>query len=141
MEGMGHSEKHGLLRIVEIPAQRRPTIQQLVVVAGLIYAIAWLLLNILSPTVADIMALWKYLSWGAALASGVSSLNVVDLSTAQWTVSNPKLNISVPGSLPSQAHLDLYNAQVIGDPYYGLNDFNLRWFVIFPVIYNLSWHC
>ena len=35
--------------------------------------------------------------------------------------------MSVPGSLPSQAHLDLYNANVIGDPYYGLNNFNLRW--------------
>ena len=33
----------------------------------------------------------------------------------------------MPGSLPSQAHLDLYNARVIGDPYYGLNNFNLRW--------------
>ena len=26
-----------------------------------------------------------------------------------------------------QVHLDLYAAQVIGDPYFGLNDFNLRW--------------
>jgi beta-mannosidase len=33
----------------------------------------------------------------------------------------------VPGSLPSSAHLDLLNAYVIGDPYYGLNNFNLRW--------------
>ena len=52
---------------------------------------------------------------------------VVDLSTSSWTLQNLDLNISVPGSLPSHAHLDLYAAQVIGDPYYGLNDFNLRW--------------
>lgn len=52
---------------------------------------------------------------------------VLDLSQSSWTLSNPGLNISVPGSLPSHAHLDLYAAQVIGDPYYGLNDFNLRW--------------
>jgi beta-mannosidase len=26
-------------------------------------------------------------------------------------------------------HLDLWDANVIGDPYYGLNDFNLRWIV------------
>ncbi|RMZ02582.1 hypothetical protein D0860_07149 [Hortaea werneckii] len=37
------------------------------------------------------------------------------------------LNVSVPAHLPSQAHLDLYANRVIGDPYYGLNDFNLRW--------------
>lgn len=60
-------------------------------------------------------------------ASLASSQNVVSLSGNDWTVSNPALNVSVPGSLPSQAHLDLYANQVIGDPYYGLNDFNLRW--------------
>jgi beta-mannosidase len=26
-------------------------------------------------------------------------------------------------------HLDLWDAKVIGDPYYGLNDFNLRWII------------
>lgn len=52
---------------------------------------------------------------------------VIGLSGSDWTLSNPDLNISVPAMLPSQAHLDLYNAQVIGNPYYGLNDFNLRW--------------
>ncbi|KAI9665657.1 MAG: hypothetical protein M1821_003591 [Bathelium mastoideum] len=61
-----------------------------------------------------------------SLITGATS-QVLDLSTADWTVSNPDLNVSVPGSLPSQAHLDLYNARVIGDPYYGLNNFNLRW--------------
>ncbi|KAI1609968.1 putative beta-mannosidase [Exophiala viscosa] len=52
---------------------------------------------------------------------------VVSMSDLSWTVTNPNDTISVPGNVPSQAHLDLYNAQVIGDPYYGLNDFNLRW--------------
>lgn len=52
---------------------------------------------------------------------------VVDLSGDAWTLTNPGLNISVPAKLPSQAHLDLYASQVIGDPYFGLNDFNLRW--------------
>ena len=52
---------------------------------------------------------------------------ILDLSAIDWTVSNSNLSISVPGQLPSQAHLDLYAAHVIGDPYYGLNDFNLRW--------------
>lgn len=63
----------------------------------------------------------------AVLLAAALAQNVVDLSQSSWTLQNPDLNISVPGSLPSQAHLDLYAAQVIGDPYYGLNDFNLRW--------------
>ncbi|KAI0014523.1 glycoside hydrolase family 2 protein [Xylariomycetidae sp. FL0641] len=57
----------------------------------------------------------------------VSSHNVVSLAGNDWTVHNDGLNVSVPGHLPSQAHLDLYAANVIGDPLYGLNDFNLRW--------------
>lgn len=60
-------------------------------------------------------------------AVSVFSQKVIDLSGNDWTLENLPLNISVPGSVPSQAHLDLYAAQVIGDPYYGLNDFNLRW--------------
>jgi len=52
---------------------------------------------------------------------------IVSLVGNDWTLTNPSLNITVPASLPSQAHLDLYNNQVIGDPYYGLNNFNLRW--------------
>jgi hypothetical protein len=60
-------------------------------------------------------------------ASAVQAAYVIDLSNVNWTVSCSALNISVPGSMPSQVHLDLYDAGVIGDPYYGLNDFNLRW--------------
>ncbi|KAI7278091.1 glycoside hydrolase family 2 protein [Hortaea werneckii] len=55
------------------------------------------------------------------------SQKIISLVGNDWTVSNPELNVSVPAHLPSQAHLDLYANQVIGDPYYGLNDFNLRW--------------
>lgn len=53
--------------------------------------------------------------------------NIVDLCGDHWTLQNLPLNISVPASLPSQAHLDLYANQVIGNPLYGLNDFSLRW--------------
>jgi beta-mannosidase len=55
--------------------------------------------------------------------------NVISLVGDNWTLSNAALNISVPAHLPSQAHLDLYAAGVIGDPYFDLNDFNLRWVV------------
>lgn len=60
-------------------------------------------------------------------AFALTSPNVLDLSAAKWTLSNAVYNISVPGSVPSQAHLDLYAADVIPDPYFGLGDFNLRW--------------
>ena len=56
-----------------------------------------------------------------------STKEILDLSTHPWTLSNDALNISVPARLPSQAHLDLFAAGVIGDPYHDLNDFNLRW--------------
>nr|POE46822.1 beta-mannosidase a [Quercus suber] len=55
------------------------------------------------------------------------SQTVISLVGDQWTLSNDALGISVPASLPSHVHLDLLANQVIGDPYYGLNDFNLRW--------------
>lgn len=64
----------------------------------------------------------------AVLAASIAgALNVVDLSDSNWTLGNDGLNISVPGSVPSHVHLDLLASQVIEDPYYGLNDFNLRW--------------
>ena len=58
-----------------------------------------------------------------------SAKHVTNLSETAWKLSNDLLNISVPASLPSQAHLDLFAAGVIGDPYRDLNDFNLRWVV------------
>jgi beta-mannosidase len=58
-----------------------------------------------------------------------SAKHVTNLSETTWTLANNALNISVPASLPSQAHLDLFAAGVIGDPYHDLNDFNLRWVV------------
>ncbi|KAK4547881.1 hypothetical protein LTR36_010600 [Oleoguttula mirabilis] len=66
-------------------------------------------------------------SAAAYLLPLISAQKVISLAGDAWTLSNPSLNISVPAHLPSQAHLDLYANQVIGNPYYGLNDFNLRW--------------
>ena len=53
--------------------------------------------------------------------------SVLPMGQLDWTLSSNNFGISVPGNVPSQVHLDLNAAQVIGDPYYGLNDFNLRW--------------
>lgn len=50
-------------------------------------------------------------------ATSVVSQKVIELSESHWTLENLPLNITVPGAVPSQAHLDLYAAQVIGDPY------------------------
>jgi beta-mannosidase len=41
--------------------------------------------------------------------------HVIDLSGDGWTVRNAQGNITVPGHLPSQVHLDLYAAKVIGE--------------------------
>ena len=65
----------------------------------------------------------------AAILPLLCAEKVISLVGDDWTLSNDALNISVPAHLPSQAHLDLYAADVIGDPYFDLNDFNLRWVV------------
>jgi len=71
--------------------------------------------------------LLKDLSLLCLLFSSSSAKTLLNLSDHPWTLSNDALNISVPAHLPSQAHLDLFAAGVIGDPYHDLNDFNLRW--------------
>lgn len=53
---------------------------------------------------------------GVIALSAMSTQTVIDLSGNDWTLQNLPLNISVPASLPSQVHLDLYAAQIIGDP-------------------------
>ena len=71
------------------------------------------------------MLMYAFFSHLSAITLGREAL---DLSGDGWTLTSlDPLNVSVPAHLPSQAHLDLYAAQVIGDPYHGLNDFNLRW--------------
>lgn len=59
---------------------------------------------------------WMKLAVAAlpAIVQPVLGQHVVDLTGDGWTVSSKALNISVPGRLPSQAHLDLYAADVIG---------------------------
>lgn len=41
---------------------------------------------------------------------------VIDLSGNDWTLESVPANITVPGSVPSQVHLDLLAAKVIEDP-------------------------
>lgn len=66
----------------------------------------------------------------ALLLVAATSQKSLDLSTSKWKLSSPTYpNITVPGSVPSQVHLDLYREGVIPDPYFGLGDFDLRWIV------------
>jgi beta-mannosidase len=51
----------------------------------------------------------------------LSTAHVFNLSSLQWTLKNQNGSIVVPGSLPSQAHLDLFRAGVINDPLLGIN--------------------
>ncbi|KAL4952814.1 glycoside hydrolase superfamily [Aspergillus filifer] len=76
----------------------------------------------------------------ALLASsipGSSGQQVYNLSTIEWTLSSSALNTTVPATLPTQAHLDLFRAGVIACinatqrstvcSYYGLNETELVW--------------
>ena len=54
---------------------------------------------------------------GLFLTQTVIAQKVINLSGSNWTLANPPYNnISVPGAVPSQAHLDLFAAGVISDP-------------------------
>ncbi|KAI2463727.1 glycoside hydrolase family 2 protein [Annulohypoxylon bovei var. microspora] len=66
----------------------------------------------------------------ALVSLTVGAVNIVDLSDVEWTLKNDGNNISVPGKVPSHVHLDLHASNVIDDPYYGLNDFNMRWIAL-----------
>jgi beta-mannosidase len=84
-----------------------------------------------SSLVTAAMKLSQSLSSAMLLGTATSqsySPNVLDLSTVNWTLSSPQnSSINVPGNVPSQAHLDLFAAGLIPDPYFGLGDFELRW--------------
>ena len=62
------------------------------------------------------MAIFKVIL-GLSMIPMIIAQNVIDLSKSEWKLTNPPYNnISVPGAVPSQAHLDLYAAGVISDP-------------------------
>ncbi|KDQ55681.1 glycoside hydrolase family 2 protein [Jaapia argillacea MUCL 33604] len=60
-----------------------------------------------------------------ALALGAT----FDLGTLQWTLKNQNGSIAVPGSVPSQVHLDLVKAGIITEPLLEINDYTQRWIV------------
>ncbi|KAH0828104.1 glycoside hydrolase family 2 protein [Lanmaoa asiatica] len=54
---------------------------------------------------------------------------IFSLSDLSWTLRNQNGSIAVPGSLPSQTHIDLFKAGVIDDPLSGVNEYTERWVV------------
>ena len=46
---------------------------------------------------------------------------VFDLSDLKWNLKNENGSISIPASIPSQAHLDLLKAGIITEPLLGIN--------------------
>jgi beta-mannosidase len=61
-----------------------------------------------------------------AVAAVTSSKTIIDLGDERWILQNPSLNISVPGSVPSHAHLDLLKNKIIDEPTYGTQLMCLR---------------
>lgn len=47
--------------------------------------------------------------------------DVFSLSDLSWSLSNENGSIVVPGSLPSEVHLDLKSADIITEPLIGIN--------------------
>ncbi len=65
----------------------------------------------------------------AAFFATTTAAEFLDLSDSNWTLTSPgnESFVAIEGKVPSQAHLDLFAAGAIPDPYFGLNDFDLRW--------------
>ncbi|KAG6455463.1 beta-mannosidase [Manduca sexta] len=53
--------------------------------------------------------------------------SVLDLTNAEWTVSNKNESIKISGSVPGGVYTDLHKASVIGDILSGFNDVLTRW--------------
>jgi hypothetical protein len=71
-----------------------------------------------SRTRMDFVSRWLLVTAALLLlAQDATCLAMLDLSDQAWTLESTELGISVPGNVPSQVHLDLLAAKVIGDPY------------------------
>lgn len=72
------------------------------------------------------------------LASSLAAAQVFDLSELQWTLKNQNGSIVVPGSLPSQAHLDLFEAGIINDPLLGINGVLCNLPIHYSIVHSLQ---
>ncbi|KAI0047744.1 glycoside hydrolase family 2 protein [Auriscalpium vulgare] len=69
------------------------------------------------------------LVWLASFLPSVVRAGVFTLSELDWTLTNQNGSIKIPGSVPSQVHLDLLKAGIITEPLLGINDFTQRWVI------------
>ena len=75
---------------------------------------ALLVMKFWQATLLAISAAWSHVS----AADNNFGENVVDLTAQKWTLTSPNHpDIKVPATIPSQAHVDLYKAGLITDPY------------------------
>jgi beta-mannosidase len=136
----GRAECFGLL-----PGVRRrqcPQHRKIITALALSVLISLLLLFDLFSTPATLFVMGWLQNWitksEVFLAASGAFPSIQDLSTLKWTLSNQNGSISVPATIPSHAHLDLFKAGVIPDPYHGLNDFDLRWVAISNWTYSTT---
>ncbi|KAG6009432.1 hypothetical protein E4U21_002347 [Claviceps maximensis] len=61
----------------------------------------------------------------------VHASRFIDLSEQKWRLQSLPMNISVPGRVPSHVHLDLLEAQVIGDPHHSGENNSVETFLLF----------
>lgn len=82
--------------------------------------------NLRSPTIsclthAETMRRPFSVLLAAAFLPSLVCADVFSLSDLSWSLSNENGSIVVPGSLPSQVHLDLMSADIITEPLLGIN--------------------
>lgn len=68
------------------------------------------------------MHMFSFLRGIAAFSLPSLALGAVfDLGELQWTLKNVNGTIVIPGTVPSQAHIDLHKAGIITEPLLGIN--------------------
>lgn len=85
-------------------------------------------------------AMWSSLPVLAIAAlSSIVSAEVLSLSRLHWSLHNQNGSIVVPGSVPSQVHLDLVKAGIITEPLLGINGMcTSRFELLFLFLTSLS---
>ena len=66
---------------------------------------------------------------------GVVQAEVFSLSNLEWTLKNQNGSIVVPGSVPSQVHLDLLRVGIITEPLLGING---TWFYMMILEFKME---
>ena len=85
----------------------------------------------------SVIKLFLFFRLGLIFLGGGARAAVFSLSDLQWTLKNQNGSIVIPGSVPSQVHLDLLRSGIITEPLLGINGkvisytFELSAFILF----------